>query len=342
MSTNTQRQHKRKRSLDEDPVDVGKLHQLKKHLGLLREELEGIEETEGELATVMAHISNIEKILETAKKPRFPFSSLTSKDLERLGITGQMLVLKTEGIASLLCAANVDGVPKEIESLRARLIEVYDHVNMDFEAGSRMLLDAVLLSIAKISKERNKDASVAILPEMRITSGEGVRISNPDTKAEAWLTGNVDYGVIQYQDKDDNKVRLIGVDAVREGILDIADGRIFLVEAKRISDQAVSLIQHLPEAVGQAIALSELSGQDTLRFCLSNGHSWLFAVLVKDATGKYTYYVSGPKYLDRGEIQHSTDTSLTSIQEIVELVMQWLSPTVTPLESLYTLKNRKT
>ncbi|KAJ7740220.1 hypothetical protein DFH07DRAFT_965404 [Mycena maculata] len=62
----SQRQHKRKRSLDEDPVDVGKLYRLKQHVALLREELEGIEETEGELDTIMAHISNLEKTLEAA------------------------------------------------------------------------------------------------------------------------------------------------------------------------------------------------------------------------------------------------------------------------------------
>ncbi|KAJ7814330.1 hypothetical protein B0H14DRAFT_2376063 [Mycena olivaceomarginata] len=333
--------HKRKRSLDEDPVNVDQLHQLKKHMALLREELDGIEETEGELDTVMTHIGNLERILADVKKP---FSSLTKKDLERLGVKGQMLVFRSQGIASLLSKANVDGLPEEITTLRARLVEIYDHVNMDFEAGSRMLLDAVLLSMAKITAMRNTDTSVAILPEMRLASGDGVVIAHPKTNFQAWLTGNVDYGVIQYLDQDDNKARFLGVDASRDGILHLAAGRLFLVEAKRMSDKAVNLSQHMPEAVGQAMALSELTGLaicalslvtrvndhlflfsvKTLRFCLSNGHSWIFAILVKDEAGQRTYYESSPRYLDKTQVQAETASSLASIQEIMELVLQWV------------------
>jgi len=257
-----------------------------------------------------------------------------------LGAKGEMLVLNSKGIAALLLAANVHGVPEEIMSLRTRLIEIYDHVNMDFEAGSRMLLNAVLLTIAKMTSGRNADTSVAILPEMRLSSGDGIVVANPDTNFQAWLTGHVDYGVVQYLDQDDNKARFLGVDASRDGILQLADGRLFLVEAKRISDKEANLSHHMPEAVGQAIALSELTGQNTVRFCLSNGHSWIFAILVKDeSTGQRTYYESSPKYLDKNVIlDASRDASLNSIQQIVELVLQWLSPTVASPESLYTLK----
>ncbi|KAJ7447033.1 hypothetical protein B0H11DRAFT_2248460 [Mycena galericulata] len=303
----------------------------------------------------MEHIGNLETILGDVKKPRYSFSSLT-KTLELLGVKGQMLVLKSAGITALLSEVNVHGVPEEITSLRARLIEIYDHVNMD--------LDCVffsLLSMAKITSGRNADTSVAILPEMRLTTGDGIVVSNPDTNFQAWLTGHVDYGVVQYLDQDDNKgmhasfhvfshfyeislisARFLGVDASRDGILQLADGRLFLVGARR-TDKVANLSHHMPEAVGQAIALSELTGQNTVRFCLSNGHSWIFAILVKDeSTGQRTYYESSPKYLDKTVILTATsETSLNSIQQIVELVLQWLSPTVIPPESLYTLKTWK-
>jgi hypothetical protein len=55
--------------LDDDPVDVGKLYRLKQHMALLREELEGIEETEGELDSVMKQIGNLETILADVKNP---------------------------------------------------------------------------------------------------------------------------------------------------------------------------------------------------------------------------------------------------------------------------------
>ncbi|KAJ7740221.1 hypothetical protein DFH07DRAFT_839246 [Mycena maculata] len=125
-----------------------------------------------------------------------------------------------------------------------------------------MLIDAVLLSICQITEGRNVDTSVAILPGMRLASGDGVLISNPDTKYEAWSTGNVDYDVIQYPDQDDNKARFLGVDTSRDGILDLAPGRLYLFKA-----------------VGQAIALSELTSQDTLKFCLSN--LWTFLALCR-------------------------------------------------------------
>jgi hypothetical protein len=147
-----------------------------------------------------------------------------------------------------------------------------------------MLLDAVLLSMAKITSERNTDTSVAILPEMRLTTGDGIVVANPDTNFQAWLTGYVDYGVVQYLDQDDNKgmhasfhvfshsdeillisARFLGVDASRNGILQVADGRLFLVEAKRMSDKVTNLLHHMPEAVGQAISSARSPGLQSFR-----------------------------------------------------------------------------
>lgn len=49
------------------------------------------------------------------------------------------------------------------------------------------------------------------------------------------------------------------MDATRDRALNLAAGRLFLVEAKRLSDTTSSLSQHMPEAVSQALALSELA-----------------------------------------------------------------------------------
>jgi hypothetical protein len=71
------------------------------------------------------------------------------------------------------------------------------------------------------------------------------------------------------------------VDASRDGILHLAAGRLFLVEAKRTSDKAVNLSQHMPEAVGQAMALSELTGLAICALSLVtrvNDHLFLFSV----------------------------------------------------------------
>jgi hypothetical protein len=50
----------------------------------------------------------------------------------------------------------------------------------------------------------NYKGGVAILPEMRIAQGDGVQISHPVSRYELWLSGNVDYAVIEYDDVGDN------------------------------------------------------------------------------------------------------------------------------------------
>ena len=66
-----------------------------------------------------------------------------------------------------------------------------------------MVLDAILLALAEIASTPTR--GVAILPEMRITQGEGVQVSNPVSGYELWLSGHVDYAVIEYEDVMDYK-----------------------------------------------------------------------------------------------------------------------------------------
>ena len=69
-----------------------------------------------------------------------------------------------------------------------------------------MILDAVLLAVAKLSPKRKSGHDVAIFPEMRLATGQGIFVSHPVSKYEVWLTGNVDYGIIQfYPAEHDNR-----------------------------------------------------------------------------------------------------------------------------------------
>ena len=61
--------HKHKRSIEDTPLDLRKMKIVMKHLVSLKEELDGIQETEGEMEAVMKHVQALEKILENAKKP---------------------------------------------------------------------------------------------------------------------------------------------------------------------------------------------------------------------------------------------------------------------------------
>ena len=67
-----------------------------------------------------------------------------------------------------------------------------------------MILDAILLALAEIASTQKR--GVAILPEMRIAQGDGVQISHPVSGYELWLSRNVDYAVIEYEDVRDYKL----------------------------------------------------------------------------------------------------------------------------------------
>ena len=60
----------------------------------------------------------------------------------------------------------------------------------------------MLLALGKTSLP---GCAVTILPEMRIATGNGIKVRNPATGYELWLAGNIDYAVIGYKDELDNK-----------------------------------------------------------------------------------------------------------------------------------------
>ena len=66
-----------------------------------------------------------------------------------------------------------------------------------------MILDAILLMLTEIASVEHR--SVAILPEMRISQGDEVQIIHPISGYELWLSGNVDYAVIEYDNVRDYK-----------------------------------------------------------------------------------------------------------------------------------------
>jgi hypothetical protein len=63
-----ERGHKCKRSLQDSPVNLLKMRMALNHLKALKEELDGIEETEEELHTISDHVVALENILKGAKK----------------------------------------------------------------------------------------------------------------------------------------------------------------------------------------------------------------------------------------------------------------------------------
>jgi hypothetical protein len=83
-----------------------------------------------------------------------------------------------------------------------------------------MILDAILLALAEIASTQQRD--VAILPGMRIAPGDGVQISNTVSGYELWLSGNVDYAVIEYDkvmDKGESQYQTPSLHELLRGLL---------------------------------------------------------------------------------------------------------------------------
>ena len=159
-----------------------------------------------------------------------------------------------------------------------------------------MILDAILLALRKIASTQKRD--VAILREMRIGQGDGVQISHPVSGYELWLSGNVDYAVIEYENVMDNKGeseyqtqncfttfsdRLLLPGGSREESFEIAQGHLLLVQAKRQNlDQ--TLVSCIPEAV-RRLHYSSLPSKSSLPTSLDRLIFW--ALLLQPSRGPF-------------------------------------------------------
>ncbi|KAH9040066.1 hypothetical protein EDB85DRAFT_2140703 [Lactarius pseudohatsudake] len=320
---------KRKHSLNDLTVDPSRMRRVLNHLDAFKDALYGIEETvetEEQMHTISEHVVRLENILKgaTGKKLKMSFSTVSLKDLEMAGVQGKRLVFDPVKITNLTNRLTMD-TDSQIVDLHARIKEIYACINMDYAPGSRMILDVFLLTLRKITSTQEFD--VAILPGMRITCGDGVQLSHPTSGYELWLSGNVDYAVIGYEKNMDNYNRLLGPGGSRWHTFEIASARLFLVEDKRQSDKGLST--HFPEAISQAIALLKIANLPEVRFCLSDGQTWVFFIL-RSENNTLTYYESPTHRLSR-DIVENTDLPL---REIIQLLCEWLNPTVTGLFKL--------
>ena len=102
--------HKRKRSLQDSPVDLTTMQVARKRLIALQEELSGIQETELEMEEIMKHVDALALILGTGKKlvssivigfispvsdglQKLSFSSVRRSDLTNMGLIRKPLRL---------------------------------------------------------------------------------------------------------------------------------------------------------------------------------------------------------------------------------------------------------
>lgn len=310
---------KRKRGLQDD---LSRLKIVQTCLDTLKDELGRVEETEDSetLHVALEHVHKVEDILRNVKKLKVSFSTITLNDLKNVGVKREPLIISDDKIAKLVNGLTVD-TEAHIADLYSRVKEIYACVNMDYEPGSRMIIDAILLTLRKITSTQRTD--IAILPEMKITEDDGVRIVHPTSGHELWLNSSVDYAVVEYNLEMDNKKRLLD-SGDREDVFRIANGHLFLVEAKRQGHNKRGLSSYFPEAIAQAIALLKVANLPEVRFCLSDGQTWVFFILKSD-NNTLTYYDSAPYRLSRDTMENTN----MPLCEIVQLVREWLKPTAT-------------
>lgn len=139
------------------------------------------------------------------------FSTVKSGDLKKAGVVKKHLTLDLAKITKL-SEALTRTADFEIADLHSRIKKIYSCVNMVVSSSrtpifayhltervhsqhaSRMILDAILLTVTEIAFVEHR--SVAILPKLGIE--KEVKITNPETRSELYLSGNIDYGVFEY------------------------------------------------------------------------------------------------------------------------------------------------
>ncbi|KAK7052256.1 hypothetical protein R3P38DRAFT_2859410 [Favolaschia claudopus] len=263
---------------------------------------------------------------------KIEFSSVTEADLANVGIERKFLVFNATELERLLTDKR-SASEKPISQICVRLSRIYRHVSMRYEPGIRMILDAVLLTVAEICFDGGHKIPVAILPGMQIASGEGILLKNPVTSFEMWFTGAVNYDMCTYEDEEDLRDRVLNADLDR--LRRLAKSHIFLIADKRLEDK--TLFDFMPEAIAQAASFAL-----AVRFCLTDGRKWIFSVFVKNATNHRVCYEGSISTIlePRFDSEGRDSAWEQSVHRIVELVTHWLVAECDPLtDALYRLRD---
>ncbi|KAF8879046.1 hypothetical protein BD779DRAFT_1166771 [Infundibulicybe gibba] len=201
---------------------------------------------------------------------------------------------------------------------------------MQFEPSRKMILEAILLTVAEISADTG--VPVIIFPKMQVADEDGINVVNPATGFQLCLTGDTDFGLCTYKTEAHQFFMLTAAD---NSAMKFAHGCVTLVADM---SERKCLYDNMPEAISQAIALSERKRKKAVRFCISDGLNWVFATLATDEHGNRVSY-QGELFSiikQEPEIQEEFEDS---VRQIVALVYHWLTANDDPFsDPLYTLE----
>ncbi|TFK69573.1 hypothetical protein BDN72DRAFT_897150 [Pluteus cervinus] len=262
------------------------------------------------------------------------FSTITAEDLRNVGIVKKHLAFQSDEVTT--SAANMmanPGVEAEMQDLRSRIQRIYGRVDIDHPSGSRMIIEAMLLSMTEIlsisTQAQRSPMGFAILPGIKIAQGfeDEVKIDHPTNLIpQLRLTGpsNVDHLVVEYKDIKDHKERLLSPGGSKDidSVLEISQLGFFIVQVK--SGPNFTFVSYIPEAVGQAISLLTSRNLPEVRFCLTDGAIWMFFIL-KRQDQTFMYYQSAMRFFGHA----------AQLRQTIVLLCEWLRPTKA---GLYTLE----
>ncbi|KAI0328662.1 hypothetical protein GY45DRAFT_1337949 [Cubamyces sp. BRFM 1775] len=275
----------------------------RQRLTALQQELAGIQETGKEMGELTSQLDALQENLDTVKKP--------FTDLKNMGVKRNALLFERPPNSVI--------DEEHLDSLCTQIRHIHRHVSMKPSSGARMILDAILLAVAQICVDGGAQLPVAILPELRVTPNDGVLIENPATKHQVWLTGNTDYGMCVYKNKE-HRSGLFHEGSISQ-VMAYVKSYVIIVEAKW-HDGDESIEDRLPEATGQAVALAEVTNKP-VRYCLSNGTTWIFSLFTKDANGKRVACVGTRVNIRVDNIDDAEDLFKRDVRRVVELLHHW-------------------
>ncbi|KAJ7630063.1 hypothetical protein DFH06DRAFT_1224789 [Mycena polygramma] len=292
----------------------------------LQQELDSVDQSTPMILAIQARVDALQAMFGTEERPNRDFASATKSDLANLGIGQHKLRFNPTELGQLVAEKRAAS-EQQILYLCARISRIYCYVDI-LQSSARMILDAILLTVAEICANGDSKLAVAILPGMRIASEEGILLKNPAASFEILFSGAVDYGVCMYEDESERDFVL---NAGLEDAGQSAKSRIFLVERGRLENK--TLYDFIPEAISQAAALCEVTRAMAVKFCLTDGRKWIFSVLVTHPSGqRVCYTASALTILEPRLDPEGRDAPWErSIHQIVELVHHWLVADGDPL-----------
>ncbi|KAI0069590.1 hypothetical protein K474DRAFT_1777212 [Panus rudis PR-1116 ss-1] len=253
---------------------------------------------------------------DTEKQKSYTLSSVPRGVLEDFGVRVHAVGFKLGVLEDLVRnTLYSDGAAAILHDLAEDIRFLIQHVRTDTSDDvTRMILDTLALSMAELVRQRSDNTKdLYVFSCIDVTwNDEPVCVQHPTTKRTLCLSGNVDYGILQYR-TDEPSVRTPLKHNTRCILKHLHDGKYehnkslgrFVAFrgnstfARRPGPVDVDLRSRgIKEVVCEMLALMETSSGKTpafsrVHYCLTNGTTWLPCLLTKENGHVDCYFITG-------------------------------------------------